>query len=243
MEGPRILIRRSLRPRALGFFAIALLAVAAVLLTVGIRGLVGGASSGPGELPYRGDVEAVLNRARFASVAPAPTTPPSTAPISRIVIEAIGVDAPVVVRGLEAGGVPQEPGKPDVVAWYDFSARPGGGSNAVLAGHVDWTYDGRPGPAVFWGLKDLKPGDVVRILLEDGTRYDYAVTANFAVPYDDPKAVEVMGPTPDDVITLITCGGTWIPDPGNPLGGNYTHRVIVRAERVTEEVANTHRER
>jgi LPXTG-site transpeptidase (sortase) family protein len=152
--------------------------------------------------------------------------------MTRMVIEAIGVDAPVVVRGLEPDGVPQEPGDPSVVAWYDFSSRPGAGSNAVFAGHVDWTYDGRPGPAVFWGLKDLKPGDIVRVFLEDGTEYDYAVTANFAVPYDDPKALEVMGPTPSDAITLITCGGTWIPDPNNPLGGNYSHRVIVRAERV-----------
>jgi LPXTG-site transpeptidase (sortase) family protein len=209
-----------------------LLAVAAVLLTFGIRGLVGDASSGPGELPYRGDVEAVLNRARSASVAPVPATPPSTAPISRIVIEAIGVDAPVVVRGLDANAVPQEPGSPDVAAWYDFSSRPGAGSNAVFAGHVDWTYDGRPGPAVFWGLKDLKPGDVVRVFLEDGTRYDYAVTANFAVLYDDPKALEVMGPTDEDAITLITCGGTWVRDTNLPFGGYYTHRIIVKAERV-----------
>jgi sortase (surface protein transpeptidase) len=173
-------------------------------------------------------VEAVLNRARSASVTPLPTTPPSGAPISRIVIEAIGVDAPVVVRGLEADGVPQEPGSPDVVAWYNFSSRPGGGSNAVLAGHVDWaTAD----PASGILGQDLKTGHVVRIFLEDGTQYDYR-HRQLRCPYDDPKAVEVMGPTPDDVITLITCGGTWIRDPSLPLGGYYTHRIIVRAERV-----------
>ena len=233
MEGRRVLVGSGIRPRLLMAFSIVVLAAAAVLMTVGIRGIVGSASSGQIELPYRGDVEAVLNRARLSSVAPLPTAPPSTAPISRMVLEAIGVDAPVVVRGLEADGVPQEPGKPDVVAWYDFSSRPGGGSNAVFAGHVDWTYNGRPGPAVFWGLKDLKPGDAVRIFLEDGTQYNYSVTANFAIPYDDPKAVEVMGPTANDVITLITCGGTWVRDPSLPLGGYYTHRIIVRAERVT----------
>ncbi len=232
MEGRRILVRPRVRPRTLAGWAIVLFVAAAILLTLGIRGLVGDASSGPGELPYRGDVDAVLNRARSASVPPLPTAPPSTAPISRMVIKAIGVDAAVVVRGLDAQAVPEEPGKPDVVAWYDFSGRPGAGSNAVFAGHVDWTYNGRPGPAVFWGLKDLKLGDTVRIFLEDGTQYDYAVTANFAIPYDDPKAVEVMGPTPNDVITLITCGGTWIRDPSLPLGGYYTHRIIVRAERV-----------
>ena len=232
MEGRRTLFRLSVRPRVLMAVSIVLFAAGTLLLAAGIGGLLGNPSSAQGELPYRGDVEAVLNRARFASVDPLPATPLSTAPISRMVIEAIGVDAPVVVRGLDANAVPQEPGSPDVAAWYDFSSRPGAGSNAVFAGHVDWTYDGRPGPAVFWGLKDLNPGDTVRIFLEDGTRYDYAVTANFAVPYDDPKALEVMGPTDEDAITLITCGGTWVRDPSLSLGGYYTHRVIVRAERV-----------
>ena len=220
------------RPRVLVALSILLFAAATALLAVSIGGLLGNPSSAQVELPNRGDVDAVLNRARFASATPLSTTPANTAPISRMVIEVIGVDAPVVVRGLDANAVPEGPGPPDVVAWYDFSSRPGVGSNAVFAGHVDWTYDGRPGPAVFWGLKDLKPGDTVRIFLEDGTQYDYAVTANFAVLYDDPKAVEVMGPTPRDAITLITCGGTWIRDTSLPLGGYYTHRIIVRAERV-----------
>jgi len=230
--GRRTLFKLSKGRRVLVAVAIVLFAAGTALLAAGIGGLLGNPSSAQIELPYRGDVDAVLNRARFASATPLPTTPPSTAPISRMVIEAIGVDAPVVVRGLDANAVPEEPGPPDVVAWYDFSSRPGAGSNAVFAGHVDWTYDGRPGPAVFWGLKDLKPGDTVRIFLEDGTQYNYSVTANFAIPYDDPKAVEVMGPTPNDVITLITCGGTWIRDTSLPLGGYYTHRIIVRAGRV-----------
>jgi hypothetical protein len=32
------------------------------------------------------------------------------------------------------------------------------------------------------------------------------------------------------MITLITCGGVWTPDPNDPLGGNYDHRQFVRAE-------------
>jgi sortase (surface protein transpeptidase) len=44
--------------------------------------------------------------------------------------------------------------------------------------------------------------------------------------------------TNKDVITLITCGGSWINDPSKDNGGNYSHRIIVRAERVTEAVAH-----
>ena len=59
------------------------------------------------------------------------------------------------------------------VAWYNFSARPGFGGNVVFAGHVDYI---RVGPAVFWNLKDLEPGDLIRVQLADGTEYKYAVS-------------------------------------------------------------------
>jgi sortase (surface protein transpeptidase) len=39
-----------------------------------------------------------------------------------------------------------------------------------------------------------------------------------------------MSPTASDVITLITCGGSWERNPREPNGGNYTHRIVVRAE-------------
>ncbi len=38
-----------------------------------------------------------------------------------------------------------------------------------------------------------------------------------------------MAPTAEDSITLITCGGTWVTDSNNPLGGDFTKRVVVRA--------------
>jgi sortase (surface protein transpeptidase) len=41
-----------------------------------------------------------------------------------------------------------------------------------------------------------------------------------------------MAPIQKDVITLVTCGGGWEPNPTEENGGNYTHRIVVRAERV-----------
>ena len=55
-----------------------------------------------------------------------------------------------------------------------------------------------------------------------------------AIPYDDPAVLKAMEGTAKDVITLITCGGTWKWDRGARFGGNYSHRIIVRAERVPE---------
>ena len=164
----------------------------------------------------------------FPYVAPVPQGP---MPL-RMIIESLGVNAPIITLGLDAYRLPEVPYDPYVVAWYDFSARPGQGGNAAFAGHVDWTVNGQPVTGVFWGLRDLQQGSVVKILLEDGSELQYSVTHVLAIDYGDPEGVKVMYPTPNDVITLVSCGGTWIPDSSSPLGGDYTHRIIVRAERI-----------
>jgi LPXTG-site transpeptidase (sortase) family protein len=92
--------------------------------------------------------------------------------------------------------------------------------------------NGQPVTAVFWGLRELGEGDVVKILLEDGSELRYRVTHNLAIADNDPDTLELMYSTPNDVITLITCGGTWVPNRSMSLGGNYTHRIVVRAERM-----------
>jgi LPXTG-site transpeptidase (sortase) family protein len=135
--------------------------------------------------------------------------------------------------GLDSKQVPQVPSNGREVAWYNFTAKPGTGSNAVFAGHVTWS-----GRGVFYSLDKLKAGDVVNILAESGsTRYTYTVSEVFLVDPGDPTAVSVMYPTPgSDVVTLITCGG----DPyyvGGTARYDYTHRLIVRAT-LTEIVSS-----
>ena len=150
----------------------------------------------------------------------------------RLVIESIGVDAPVSTYGLDFDGVPLVPTGADaaeVVAWYDFSQPPGSGGNTILAGHVTWS-----GHAVFWDLDDLQPGETIRVRSEDGRDYTYEVFANFKVDPLDPSSSQVMADTTTDIITLITCGGSWIPDPSQQLGGDYTERTIVQGKLVAE---------
>jgi sortase (surface protein transpeptidase) len=152
-----------------------------------------------------------------------------------MIIEKIGVDAPIITLGLDENSVPQVPSGPYEVGWYDWSSKPGWGSNAVFSGHVDWTINRQAVIGVFYYLRDLGLDDVIKIVLADGTEYRYKVTANQAIEDNDPKAMKVMGATPNDVITLITCGGTWIRDPSDPQGGHYTHRQIARAELIQEQ--------
>jgi sortase (surface protein transpeptidase) len=205
-----------------------------VLLGAGLAGLLMTGGNGPpvtnvGEIPIYDDGLST------ATATPLPTPPPNNSPLARMIIEKISVDAPVIALGLDGNQVPEVPSGPDEVAWYDWSSKPGWGSNAVFSGHVDWTIYGQPVVGVFYYLHDIGLDDEIKIVLDDGTEYRYVVTGNQAMSDDDPDTLKVMGATPNDVITLITCGGTWVRDWTNPLGGYYTMRQIVRAELIQEE--------
>jgi len=152
-----------------------------------------------------------------------------------MIIEKLGIDAPVITLGVDENGVPQVPYNPSEVVWYNFSSKPGWGSNAVFAGHVDWTLNGQPVTGVFYFIRNLEVGDIIEVKLEDGTDYKYKVVGTEAIRDTDPRAMELMGPTPSDMVTLITCGGVFIREAGNPYGGNYDHRQFVRAELITDK--------
>jgi len=158
--------------------------------------------------------------------------PRVTAPL-RIVVERIKVDAPIVELGLDRSGVPQVPLNGKDVAWYTFSAKPGAGSNAVFAGHVNWA--GAVG--AFGKIDRLDDGDTIRLIADDGREFRYEVFANYYVDPSDPESLKVMAPTPTDTITLITCSGTWIPDRSDRFGGEYTNRTIVQAKLVDSSLA------
>jgi LPXTG-site transpeptidase (sortase) family protein len=221
--------------------AAGLLVVAGALLMLGVgaAGIVFSLRGDNANLPNDGSITEIAeeNRTEVTSEAlpatEAPQGPPPAAP-TRMLIPRLYIDAPVVVQGLTPDRQPDVPDRPDQVAWYpSFSSAPGQSSNAVFAGHVDWqTPAGQPIPGVFYRLREMKTGDLIELTLEDGATLQYRVRANVAAIYDDPEILAVMQPTVKDVITIITCGGAWEKARGAPHGGNYTHRVIVRAERV-----------
>jgi LPXTG-site transpeptidase (sortase) family protein len=173
---------------------------------------------------------------------PSPTERPTNAPTAtpvpepplgdqpyQIVISKIGVNAPVQEYGLDANAIPEVPTGADakeVVAWYNFSAKPGTGSNAVFAGHVTWN-----GTAVFYNLTSMAAGDKVVLTGQDGTVLNYTVSEVFSVnPTIDPNAKDVMLPTDRDMLTIITCSGTFTDNPNDHVfGGDYNERLVVRA--------------
>jgi LPXTG-site transpeptidase (sortase) family protein len=165
----------------------------------------------------------------LATDSPTPVpTPPLREGDYTMIIDKLNVNAPVQTYGLDASAIPEVPtgaAAADVVAWYNFSAQPGTGSNAVFAGHVTWF-----GPAVFISLKTLSAGDEVVLRGSDGAELLYVVSDVFQVDANDPDALSVMSGTDQDVITLITCDGAFV-DTNDPIfGGEYSNRLVVRAQ-------------
>ncbi len=144
-----------------------------------------------------------------------------------MIIDKLGVNAQVDTYGLDTNAVPvvpTGPGAAEVVAWYNFSAEPGTGSNAVFAGHVTWF-----GPGVFFSLTSVTNGDEIRLVGPDGTELTYVVNDVFQVDAYDPESLQVMRATDEDVITIITCDGDFV-DTGDPVYvGEYPYRLVVRA--------------
>lgn len=201
-----------------------LIVAAVVLMTLVATGKVGGSDG-------NSSLETVVGFGEIAVPTPGPPPTPSSefppgsgAAVTRILIDKAKIDAPIVEKGVDEEGVMQAPTNATDVAWYDFSAHPGSGGNAVFAGHVDYI---RVGPAVFWNLKDLKEGDLIRVQLADGAEYTYAVT--FLKQFDAATAPvnDIVGPTPKETVTLITCGGTF-----DSASHQYDKRLVVRAERI-----------
>ena len=142
----------------------------------------------------------------------------------RLKIPAIGVNAPVEVKSVDAEGVMEDPSSPDAVAWYDFTSRPEDGGNAVFAGHLDYA---GVGPAVFWELGSVAKGDEVTVTQPDGRVFTYQITSVRSVPADS-DASDIVAPSDVARITIITCDGSF-----DPSSQEYDQRVIVTGERVT----------
>jgi len=229
---PRIV--RVVAPAAF-LLGVALVAIGLLVIPSGGGDDAGPSVGPPGVAPGPGGVPGTAypvspEMARAISYLVPPVQPSAD---FRLVIDSLGVDALVVELGLDPRDVPQVPNDGEKVAWYKFTARPGTGDNAVLSGHVSWAGD----PGVFADLDELDEGDVIRLRWRDGEESVYEVSANLLVDTDDPDLLRVMAPTAEDTITLITCGGTWKTDLDNPLGGDFTDRVVVQARLVEPSAA------
>ncbi|TDC41188.1 class F sortase [Micromonospora sp. KC213] len=198
-------------------------AAAAVTLagTAGISLIVAGLAAGPAGPPQP---EAGSHGAEQHHRSPGPVLPRS-APL-RIDIPAIDVHAELVPVAGDPHGILEVPplDRPTVAGWYRPGASPGEAGNAVVVGHVDT----RHGPAVFFDLGRLRPGDTVRISRADGRVVTFAVDGVGAYPKGNFPTTLVYGPGgPGAALRLVTCGGRF-----DERSRDYSHNIVVRASAV-----------
>jgi hypothetical protein len=146
-------------------------------------------------------------------------------------IPAIGVDSDLLHLGLNADGTIQVPSlvtSAGEAAWYKYSVTPGQVGASVIEGHVD-SYQG---PAVFYRLGALSPGDSIDVTLADGTTAIFRVTGVREYLKSDFPAKAIYGATHYAALRLITCGGVF-----DYATGHYLSSTVVFASLISSRPA------
>jgi hypothetical protein len=140
--------------------------------------------------------------------------PVSTArPLARSVprqlwIPKLKVWAHIEALGLGPGGAVAVPSlsTPFLTGWFDRGPAPGQRGTAAIFGHVD---SQKVGPAVFYELGTLRPGDLVYVTLEDRDVAIFRVYAIAMYPKAEFPTALVYRYTRWPGLRLITCGGAF----------------------------------
>ncbi|MFC4093509.1 class F sortase [Micromonospora sp. GCM10011541] len=193
--------------------------VAAVTLTGATgAGLVAAGLGTTANRPPQPGASAAPTSERSSS--PGPVLPRSE-PV-RIAIPRIGVRAEIVPVATDDDGALEVPplDHPEVAGWYRRGPTPGEAGNAVLVGHVD----SQTGPAVFFDLGRLQPGDLIQVARADGRQATFRVDGVGAYPKERFPTERVYGGDSAARLRLITCGGRF-----NPRTGSYPDNIVVFA--------------
>jgi sortase (surface protein transpeptidase) len=149
--------------------------------------------------------------------------PPS--PPLRVEIPAIGVSSPLVRLGLNRDRSMEVPRDFQVAGWFTGGPQPGQLGPAVIAGHVD----SRTGPAVFHRLRDLRPGDQIRVVRADRRVVRFEVDSLASYPKQALPSDAVYGATTAPALRLITCAGSF-----DRASRSYRENLVVSATRVPD---------
>jgi hypothetical protein len=138
----------------------------------------------------------------------------------RLTIPKINVASSLDRLGRAPDGTVEVPSRWQVAGWYAPGPRPGDPGSAVILGHVD----SRSGPAVFYRLRELRPGDEILITRADRSKLRFVVQRT--EQYDKLRfpTDEVYYPTLTSTLRLVTCGGQF-----DHRTGHYRSNIIVFA--------------
>ena len=144
----------------------------------------------------------------------------TTAPPVSVRMPSVGVSSDLQRLGRNADGTIEVPDDWQRAGWFHEGPKPGQVGPAVILGHVDST----AGPAVFYRLRELQPGDEVHVHRADGTtvtfvveRFEWHAKTRFPTH-------RVYLPTLRPTLRLVTCGG-----PFDEASGHYRDNLVVFA--------------
>jgi sortase (surface protein transpeptidase) len=141
-----------------------------------------------------------------------------------IYIPRIQVRAKIISLGLTPSGAAAVPSlaTPFLTSWYDRGPTPGQPGTAVILGHVD---SAQVGPAIFYNLGELRPGDLIYVTRQDRQTAVFRVySAALYLKADFPTRT-VYSYTSWPTLRLITCGGEF-----DKATGHYLGNIVVFAE-------------
>ena len=154
-----------------------------------------------------------------------PIATPASSPIvvqekpTTLLIPTLNISAEVEYVGLDNERRMDIPKAWENVAWYERGPVPGETGSAVIAGHLD----SPTGPAVFYSLAKLKPGDSIIVQTKQGKELEFVV--ELVEQYKDAQfpISEVFSSSDGEKrLNLITCAGTF-----SQLSRRYSDRLVV----------------
>jgi sortase (surface protein transpeptidase) len=134
----------------------------------------------------------------------------------RLTIPAIGVATPIIRLGLNSDHTVQTPKSFHVAGWFEPGPEPGELGAALIVGHVD----SKNGPGVFFHLRALRRGDLIRVKLADGRSLPFIVTSSRDVSKQHFPEALVYRRTKRPTLRLVTCGGLFDPSTGHYLSNH-----------------------
>lgn len=193
-----------------------------ILVLVGVVVALGAAALAVRQYLYAPDVELDIESALGAH--PESTLPIDAATVDResplaITIDDIELWGPIGEVGIEDDGELEVPDE-TTVGWYKYGSAPGLPGATVLAAHVTWNR--KVGP--FHKLGQLEPGAEIDVALQDGTERTYQVVERTIYPKDELPRERIWTTTGDEMLVLITCGGSY-----NSNIRRYRDNIVVYA--------------
>jgi len=139
-------------------------------------------------------------------------------------IPAIGVDTRLSSLGLRPDGTVEVPTSYHEAGWYRFGPSPGQAGNAVVLGHID-SVSGR---GVFFELRALHRGNLIRVSLADGRRVVFAVRSMATYTKATFPARQIYAGNGPSTLELVTCAGTF-----DHTTHHYLSNLVVSASLVS----------